>query len=100
MQEKGIFYGVFGANGNFRSIGIIVLVGTWRSLVTRQTQLSLETEISIQTSNPYKILIWYPYRTWLFEGTRSTRRRSFNANRRLLKAQEARDVVLLTQNVV
>ena len=52
MQEKGIFYGFFGANGNFRSIGIIVLVGTRRSPVTRKTQLSLETEISIQTSNP------------------------------------------------
>ena len=35
--------------------------GTQRSLVTHETQLSLETEILIHTSNPWKILNLYSH---------------------------------------
>ena len=60
MQEKVSFMGF--------SVQMEIFVprdncfgGTRLSIVTRQTQLSLETGISIHTSNPWKILIFFIY---------------------------------------
>ena len=55
MQEKVSLMG-FSERMEISVPRITVLAGTRRSLVTRQTQLSLATDISIRTSNHERYL--------------------------------------------
>ena len=45
--RKSIIHALFRRKWKFPSLGITVLAGTRQSLVPRQTQLSIATEISI-----------------------------------------------------